>query len=155
MPFYLADSREQAIDEAREGYERELNEYFSGTITSRMAPDSSTIEAGIEGGGAIVGTPDDAIAGIERLLEITGGFGGFLARVHEWGTWAQTVHSYELFARYVIPHFRGQLEAQRSSQAFVAATPGAKISQAAVEKAFSDAGIEVETAEKQAAARRR
>ena len=155
VPFYLADSREQAIDEAREGYERELNEYFSGTITSRMAPDASTIEAGIEGGGAIVGTPEDAIAGIERLLEITGGFGGFLARAHEWGTWEQTVRSFELFARYVIPHFRGQLEAKRSSQEFVAATPDAKISQAAVEKAFSDAGIEVETAEKQAAARRR
>ncbi len=155
VPFYLADSREQAIAEAREGYERELNDYFSGTITSRMAPDASTIEAGIEGGGLIIGTPEDAIADIERLLAITGGFGGFLARAHEWGTWEQTVHSYELFSRYVIPHFRGQLEAKRGSQQWVADTPEAKISRAAVEKAFEDAGIAQSVAEEQAAARRR
>ena len=155
VPFYLADSREQAIAEAREGYERELNDYFSGTITSRMAPDASTIEAGIEGGGLIIGTPEDAIADIERLLAITGGFGGFLARAHEWGTWEQTVHSYELFSRYVIPHFRGQLEAKRGSQQWVAETPEAKISRAAVEKAFEDAGIAQSVAEEQAAARRR
>ena len=155
VPFYLADSREQAIAEAREGYERELNDYFSGTITSRMAPDASTIEAGIEGGGLIIGTPEDAIADIERLLAITGGFGGFLARAHEWGTWEQTVHSYELFSRYVIPHFRGQLEAKRGSQQWVAETPEAKISRAAVEKAFEDAGIAHSVAEEQAAARRR
>lgn len=155
VPFYLADSREQAIAEAREGYERELVEYFGGTISSATQPDAATIEAGIEQGGAIVGTPDDAIAGIERLLEMTGGFGGFLARAHEWGTWEQTVRSYELFSRYVIPHFRGQLDAKRSSQEFVAATPDAKISRAAVEKAFSDAGIDVTSPEEQAAARRR
>ena len=155
VPFYLADSREQAIAEAREGYERELNDYFSGTITSRMAPDASTIEAGIEGGGLIIGTPEDAIADIERLLAITGWFGGFLARAHEWGTWEQTVHSYELFSRYVIPHFRGQLEAKRGSQQWVAETPEAKISRAAVEKAFEDAGIAQSVAEEQAAARRR
>ena len=155
VPFFLADSREQAIAEAREGYERELVDYFSGTITSRMAPDASTIEAGIAGGGAIIGTPDDAIAAIEGLLEKTGGFGGFLARAHEWGTWEQTVRSFELFSRYVIPHFRGQLDAKRGSQQWVADTPEAKISRAAVEKAFSDAGIDVATAEEQAAARRR
>ncbi|MCY3647585.1 MAG: LLM class flavin-dependent oxidoreductase [Chloroflexi bacterium] len=155
VPFYLAETREQATAEAREGYERELVEYFGGTISSATQPDAATIEAGIEQGGAIVGTADDAIAGIERLLEMTGGFGGFLARAHEWGTWEQTVRSYELFSRYVIPHFRGQLEAKRSSQQFVADTPDAKISRAAVEKAFSDAGIDVTSPEEQAAARRR
>lgn len=155
VPFYLADAREQAIEQARVGYERELVDYFGGTISSATQPDAATIEAGIEQGGAIIGTPDDAIAGIERLLEMTGGFGGFLARAHEWGTWEQTVHSYELFSRYVIPHFRGQLEAKRSSQQFVADTPDAKISRAAVEKAFSDAGINVTSPEEQAAARRR
>ncbi len=155
VPFYLADTREEAIQQARVGYERELIEYFNGTISSATQPDAATIEAGIEQGGAIVGTPDDAIAGIERLLEMTGGFGGFLARAHEWGTWEQTVHSYELFSRYVIPHFRGQLEAKRGSQQWVAETPDAKISRAAVEKAFSDAGIDVTSPEQQAAARRR
>ena len=65
------------------------------------------------------------------------------------------MHSYELFSRYVIPHFRGQLEAKRGSQQWVAETPEAKISRAAVEKAFEDAGIAQSVAEEQAAARRR
>lgn len=155
VPFHLADSREQAMDEVRVGYEREVVEYYSGTISSATAPQESTLEAGIEQGGVIVGTPEDAIAGIERLQEITGGFGGFLARAHEWATWDQTVHSYELFSRYVIPHFRGQLEAKRSSQQWVATTPDAKISRAAVVKAFDDAGVTMPTPEEQAAARRR
>ncbi len=155
VPFYLAESREQAIAEAREGYERELVTYFGEVIGTGVAPEAATLEAGIAQGGVVVGTPDDAIAAIERLLEMTGGFGGFLARAHEWGTWEQTVHSYELFARYVIPRFRGQLDAKRSSREWVAATPGAKVSREAVARAFDDAGVPPPTSEEQAAARRR
>ena len=155
VPFHLSDSREQAISEARVGYEHELVTYFGEVLGSGVAPEAATFEAGIEGGAAIVGTPDDAIAAIERLLEMTGGFGGFLARAHEWGTWDQTVHSYELFSRYVIPHFRGQLESKRHSREWVAATPGAKISTAAVQRAFSDAGIATPSEAERAAARRR
>tara|TARA_B100001123_G_scaffold431149_1_gene552209 strand:+ start:1521 stop:2681 length:1161 start_codon:yes stop_codon:yes gene_type:complete len=155
VPFYLADSRQQAIEEVRAGYEHELVEYFGNTLSSGVDPAGASLEAAIEQGSVIVGTPDDAVAGIKRLQEITGGFGGFLARAHEWGTWQQTIHSYELFSRYVIPHFRGQLTTKRSSQQWVANTPDAKLSRTAVEKAFSDAGIEPPTVEEQAAARRR
>ncbi len=155
VPFYLAETREQAMEEARAGYEHELTDYFGEVLGGLVAPEDATLEKGIEGGALIVGTPDDAIAAIERLLTITGGFGGFLARAHEWGTWEQTVHSYELFSRYVVPHFRGQLGAKQSSRDWVANTPGAKVSRAAVEKAFSDAGIKPPTAQEQAAARRR
>ena len=86
---------------------------------------------------------------------MTGGFGGFLARAHEWTTWDRTVRSYELFARYVAPRFRGQLESKRRSRDRVATTPGAKVSRAAVEKAFSDAGIAPPDEAERAAARRR
>ena len=51
------------------------------------------------------------------------------------------MHSCELFPRYVVPHFRRQLESKRRSRDRVATTPGAKVSHVAVEKAFSDAGI--------------
>ncbi len=155
VPFYLAESREQAISEARAGYEHELVKYYGEVLGSGVDPEVATLDAGIEGGGAIVGTPDDAIAAIERLLEMTGGFGGFLARAHEWATWEQTVHSYELFSRYVIPHFRGQLESKRASREWVAATPRAKVSTAAVQKAFSDAGIDAPSEAERTAARRR
>ena len=155
VPFHLAESREQAMREARAGYEHELVHYFGEVIGSGVEPGAATLEAGMEGGGVIVGTPDDAVAAIERLLAMTGGFGGFLARAHEWTTWERTVHSYELFSRYVIPHFRGQLEAKRRSRDWVAATPDAKVSRAAVEKAFSDAGIAPPGEAERTAARRR
>jgi hypothetical protein len=55
----------------------------------------------------IIGTPDDAIAQIERLQAETGGFGGLMLTTHEWTGTEKLRKSLELFARYVIPHFRG------------------------------------------------
>jgi limonene 1,2-monooxygenase len=34
---------------------------------------------------------------------------------HDWASPEATYHCYDLFARKVIPHFKGQLEASRSS----------------------------------------
>jgi limonene 1,2-monooxygenase len=34
---------------------------------------------------------------------------------HDWASPQATYHCYDLFARKVIPHFKGQLEAPRSS----------------------------------------
>jgi limonene 1,2-monooxygenase len=53
----------------------------------------------------VVGTPDDAIALIERLQEKQGEFGVFLQQAHNWADWEETKRSYELYARYVMPHF--------------------------------------------------
>jgi limonene 1,2-monooxygenase len=63
-------------------------------------------------GGAIIGTPDDAIAKIKELQQATGGFGGILGLAHEWTTREKTLRSYELFARYVAPQFQGQVAHQ-------------------------------------------
>jgi limonene 1,2-monooxygenase len=40
---------------------------------------------------------------------MSGGFGGFMIRVADWATREKTLHSYELFARYVMPRFQGSL----------------------------------------------
>jgi len=48
-----------------------------------------------------------SIAQIERLQAETGGFGGLLLATHEWTGTEKKRKSLELFARYVIPHFRG------------------------------------------------
>jgi limonene 1,2-monooxygenase len=145
IPFHLAESREQAFAEARDGALAFNVEYFIETLGRPSAPDES-LEATVERGGAIVGTPDDAIAAIEHLQELSGGFGGLLGLAHEWAPLQErTWRSYELWARYVAPHFQGQLELPRASQEFVAGhgrdifgPPGE-----AVKKAFDDAGIEV------------
>ena len=55
----------------------------------------------------VIGTPDDAIALIERLYAKQGDFGAFLQQAHNWADWEATKRSYELYARYVMPHFSG------------------------------------------------
>ena len=57
--------------------------------------------------GWIVGTPDDAIVAIEQMQEETGGFGGLMLTTHEWTSPEKIRRSLELFARHVIPHFKG------------------------------------------------
>ncbi len=64
---------------------------------------------------AVIGTPDDAIEHIERMLAGSGGFGGFLELAHNWADWEATKRSYELMARYVIPHFRGAVQLRQAS----------------------------------------
>ena len=58
----------------------------------------------------IVGTPEDCIAGIERLQEASGGFGGFMIRVEDYVQREKRLRSYELLARYVMPHFQGSVQ---------------------------------------------
>ena len=62
----------------------------------------------VAGGFAVIGSPDDAIAQLERLEEQSGGFGAFLHMAVNWADWAATKRSYELFSRYVMPHFQGR-----------------------------------------------
>ncbi|MEX0786166.1 MAG: LLM class flavin-dependent oxidoreductase, partial [Dehalococcoidia bacterium] len=109
-PFHLADSREQAIEDIDEGILRWNNDYF---IHALGVPGRTLAESGralaeqmTEYGGAIIGTPDDAIAHIKRLQELSGGFGAFLGLAHEWTTREKTLRSYELMARHVMPEFQ-------------------------------------------------
>ena len=74
------------------------------------------IDVMTENGAWCVGTPDDLIETIKRVDAESGGFGGFLIQATEWGTREQVLHSYELVARYVMPHFQGSIESLDRSQ---------------------------------------
>ena len=63
-------------------------------------------------GMGVIGSPEDAIAQIQRLLDQSGGFGTYLIMIHEWADWPATLRSIELVARHVMPHFQGQLARQ-------------------------------------------
>ena len=121
MPVYLAESRQQALDEARHGAAAWLQEYFHDTLglplPSDTAPDD-VIDVVSENGAWLVGTPDDAIATIERLATISGGFGGLLGLAHEWAPREKIRHSYELLARYVMPRYNGSLAGTVGSNAW-------------------------------------
>ncbi len=63
-----------------------------------------TVGDGAAGAGpAVIGTPDDLVAAIRRLQEITGGFGVVMGFAHDWANRENTLRSWDLFARYVIP----------------------------------------------------
>ncbi|MGH2632305.1 MAG: LLM class flavin-dependent oxidoreductase, partial [Tepidiformaceae bacterium] len=145
IPFHLSDTREQAIADVGQGSVQFNTEYFENTLGRPADPNvPGDVQSQVDRGGAIVGTPDDAIAAVERMIEISGGFGTLLGLAHEWTTWEKTKHSYELWARYVAPHFQGQLERVRADQAFVADNRASIFGPnlAAIGKAFIDAGVE-------------
>ncbi len=111
--FYLADTREQAWEEASEGIMREA-EYFSSIGLKAVyesypgQPISEfTARSCAENRDFVIGTPDDAIAWIEQKNAETGGIGGLMLTTHEWADTARLRRSIEMFARYVMPHFRG------------------------------------------------
>ena len=72
-----------------------------------------------ETGGGVIGTPDMAIAQIQRLIDQSGGFGAYLLFGGDLADHAQTLRSYELFAQYVMPHFQGQLAATQASYEWI------------------------------------
>jgi len=111
VPCHLAESRQEAIENVRLGSGREVTEYFAGTL-GNPAPDvpmDKIVDFMLEHNQWIVGTPEDCIAGIERLQEASGGFGGFMIRVDDYVQREKRLRSYELFARYVMPYFQGSL----------------------------------------------
>ena len=71
-------------------------------------------------GMAVIGTPQQAIDQIERLIHQSGGFGTYLIMGNEWADWQATMRSLELFARFVMPHFQGQLAVRRDAFAWLA-----------------------------------
>ncbi len=110
IPYHLAETREQAIHDVEEGLLRWHNDYLVGTlgVPGRQAAESGRqLADAMNGyGGAVVGTPDDAIERIHKLLELSGGFGCLLGLAHEWTSREKIYRSYELMARYVMPEFQ-------------------------------------------------
>ena len=117
MGMHLADSKEQAVKEIKEGAGNVVTEYFGRTLGNTVpdVPRDQIVDYMVDHNQWIVGTPDDCIAGIERLQELTGGFGKFMIRVEDWAPRDKLHRSYELLARYVMPHFQGSLQGIQTS----------------------------------------
>lgn len=111
LSVHLAESRKEAIEDVRLGSGRELTEYFGATLGHPVpnVPADQVVDFMVDRKQWLIGTPDDCIASIKELQEMSGGFGGFMVRVADWATREKTLHSYELLARYVMPHFQGSL----------------------------------------------
>jgi len=107
-PVHVAETREKARENVKFGLRKWLF-YFQEVAALALAPfadGSDPVDALVDSGMAVVGTPEDCIAQIERLQKQSGGFGAFLQLAHNWANWEATQRSYEMIARYVMPHFQ-------------------------------------------------
>jgi limonene 1,2-monooxygenase len=105
-PMHLAETRDKARENVSFGIQKFVD-YFSSINPMAAGQDMSgdPVESMTASGRAVIGTPDEAIEQIERLYKQTGDFGCFLQLAHNWADFEATKKSYELFMRYVVPHF--------------------------------------------------
>ncbi len=150
IPIHLADSKEEAMNDVREGYKRQAyvgDRYIQEGPASPppFAGGAPDIEGAMARDGVIVGTPDDAIAAVKRIQERSGGIGGILGLAHEWTTTEKTHRSYELWMRYVAPVFQGQLSVLEDNRNWIETRMQQVFAHtgAAQAKAFTDAGKEL------------
>jgi len=106
-PMHIAETRARAFENCRFGFERYLGYLNNNQPRFIVPPGQDAAEWFVENKFGVIGTPDDAIALIERLQAKQGEFGAFLHQAHNWADWDATKRSYELYARYVMPHFSG------------------------------------------------
>jgi limonene 1,2-monooxygenase len=124
IPVHVAETRAEAIAETRHGGARHMLEYVEAT-TGRPCPvpgpPELIVEQMAELGAWVIGTPDDLVEVIERLRELSGGFGTVLFWGHEWAPFDAVRRSHELIARYVLPRFQGSLDGIVASNTIVRA----------------------------------
>jgi limonene 1,2-monooxygenase len=145
-PMHLAESKEQARTDVEYGIVP-FSKYFTKVLPAgpTRGETAEEIIANVdEDGFAVIGTPDDAIAKIQSLVDESGGFGTFLLFGHDWASPAATRRSFELFAQYVMPHFTGQLDAPDASCNWVTGSGGEFVNRAAnaIMKAIADHAAE-------------
>ncbi len=123
MSWHIAESREQARQEAVDGLQRWHNEYNVWTLgrpgAQHVENKWELLDQITSSGTAVVGTPDDLVATIRNLQQVTGGFGVVLGFAHDWANRENTRRSWDLVARYVIPEINRTTERQRASMKFL------------------------------------
>jgi limonene 1,2-monooxygenase len=125
LSWHIAETREKARAEARDGLMRHHNEYITGTLQRPGAKPFKTPDEAVDktaysdNAAATIGTPDDLVQRIKSVLDVSGGFGTVIGFVHDWANPENTLRSWDLVARYVVPEINGYLNELRKSQAFV------------------------------------
>ncbi|MEM7337049.1 MAG: LLM class flavin-dependent oxidoreductase [Actinomycetota bacterium] len=123
--WHVAETREQAYRDVEHGLLRWHNDYNVATLQRPgLEAFDSTAQAidfysAADNSAGVIGTPDDLIANILAMNEITGGFGVAIGFVHDWANPEATARSWDLVARHVVPEIRGQLSSMRDSNQFV------------------------------------
>lgn len=125
MNWHIAETRAEAIEQAKHGLRHWHNEYTVGTLMRPGAEKYQTADDAIEAmasgedSALVIGTPDDLVAAVRKMIDITGGFGCVIGFVHDWCSPENNMKSWDLVARYVIPEVNGLLDAYRESRQYV------------------------------------
>ena len=125
MNWHIAETRKEAREQAKEGLLVHNNLYTVGTLAAGDGPIYETPDEAVDDvadsatGTAVIGTPDDLVAKIRDLQELTGGFGCVIGFVHDWANRENTLRSWDLVARYVVPEVNGLLDDYRDSYRWV------------------------------------
>jgi limonene 1,2-monooxygenase len=113
-PAHIAPTRDQAIAEIADGFARwdrhmrEINE-TGGEMLGMGSMDQ------LLAGGAIIGSPADAVEALEDYWEKTGGFGCLLYQLTPWASREDQRRSLRSFAEEVMPAFAGRIAPRRAS----------------------------------------
>ena len=120
-PMHIAETEKQARENCRYGL-RWVWDYLShiipvGDPSAPPPPEDfdEWVDEANDSGRMVIGTPEMAIAQIDRLLDKTGGFGCYMFLGADLADWHQTLRSYELVAERVMPYFNDQLSAPQAS----------------------------------------
>jgi limonene 1,2-monooxygenase len=118
-PMHIAETREEAAAQCREGLQTYLN--YMNNISQRydVPAGDDVVDWWNRNGHGVIGTPDDAIAAIQEIYDAQGEFGCVLNLPNNIADWPQTKRSFELYANHVMPHFRGSNRSRIASYNWV------------------------------------
>jgi limonene 1,2-monooxygenase len=125
LTWHLAESRKEAERQAAAGLMRWHNEYNVATLqrpgsVAYASPEEAVEKtARAEGAVSVIGTPDELVANIKKLIDLSGGFGMVVGFAHDWANREDTLRSWDLVARHVVPEINGYLEGLRTSRQYV------------------------------------
>lgn len=134
-PMHIAETMDQAYRDVEYGIEHWFDYMQNVAAFPQMAVEGTKVAEMVsfvnDSGLGAIGTPDMAIAQIERLQNQSQGFGAYLMMAHNWADPTATLKSYELIARHVMPAFQGHTapseaaaDRARSSRPALAAAHG-------------------------------
>jgi limonene 1,2-monooxygenase len=117
IQMHIAETREQAKKDCEYGLEKWIA--YSNDIVPAASPPPRGLPDPVkylcDNRRAIIGTPDDAVAELERIRDKVGGFGGVLVFAHDWANWPATLRSMELLAEEVRPRINNTGRFRRDS----------------------------------------
>ena len=127
MNWHIAETRQKAREQAKDGLLRHNNEYTVKTLAGGDGPIYKTADEAVDvvaspdylHATTVIGTPDDLVDRIRDLVKVTGGFGCVIGFVHDWANKEHTQKSWDMVARYVIPEVNGLLKEYKESHEFV------------------------------------